>query len=96
MMPVIQPCTVLPAPEGLDRIQTTIRMMTIQPMIFATKLSASCQPTGTLPGQRGYESPLDGSLRMSGETAKLSPGGVPFHRESPDLPIAVSAFHDQR
>ncbi len=37
MMPVIQPCTVLPAPEGLDRIQTTIKMMTIQPMIFATK-----------------------------------------------------------
>ena len=24
------------------------------------------------------------------------PRGVPFHRESPDLPIAVSAFHDQR
>jgi hypothetical protein len=37
MMPVIQPCTVLPAPEGLDRTQTTIRMMTIQPMIFDTK-----------------------------------------------------------
>lgn len=37
MMPVIQPCTVLPAPEGLDRTQTTIRMMTTQPMIFDTK-----------------------------------------------------------
>jgi hypothetical protein len=28
---------VLPAPEGLDRTQTTIRMMTTQPMIFDTK-----------------------------------------------------------
>src|ERR1022692_2667120 len=63
MMPVIQPCTVLPAPEGLDRIQTTIRMMTIQPRILDTKLSASCQPQGTLPGQRGYESPLDCACR---------------------------------
>ena len=36
-MPVIQLCTVLPAPEGMDRIQTTIRMMTIQPRIFGIK-----------------------------------------------------------
>jgi len=36
-MPVIQPCTVLPAPAGLDRTQTTIRITTPQPMIFGTK-----------------------------------------------------------